>query len=168
MLLYHAAFDIYHCEFRVLRLLISLPRSSYEIERIRIMDFYLLFPQLIESIKFPKDIQSFRRILIKKHSKYEVLENPKRVFYRLESFQISAFKSLASHDLIDPLEFTKNRILLTNKEIPKKLLDQLEIVNKQNPDLMKLLTEHFSIIELLGNKGLKQRTDLFEYRYDTN
>ena len=48
MLVYHPAFDMHHCVFRMVRLLNRLPVGSCQVERMRILDFYLLFPSLIQ------------------------------------------------------------------------------------------------------------------------
>lgn len=166
MLIYHPAFDIYHCIFRIVRLLCSLPKEPYETDRIRILDFYLLFPHLLEKVTFPKDASKLRKYFKKLSSKYENIEDPKRIFSRLEPYQTSALKCLVSYNLIVPETFEKNRIQLSETEIPNELIKSVNTANDRFPELIELLTKYFINIDLYGNSGLKQRTDLFEYRYD--
>lgn len=44
MLVYHPAFDIYNCVFRMLQLMTSMKQNEVELDKLRIWDFYLTFP----------------------------------------------------------------------------------------------------------------------------
>lgn len=48
MLIYHPAYDAYHCVFRML--LIAERVSGIEVEKARILDFYLVFPGMVKKI----------------------------------------------------------------------------------------------------------------------
>ena len=53
MIIYHQAFDLYHTAYRIIQLLTYFKRGeSVEIERLRIWDYYLLFPIEMQRIKF--------------------------------------------------------------------------------------------------------------------
>jgi len=61
MIVYHPAFDLYHSVYRMLQILTHFDKNDYvETERLRIWDFYLLFPDKINTIKLKnteKDIK---------------------------------------------------------------------------------------------------------------
>ena len=48
---YHPAFDVYNCIFRMLRILICKEIKKIETSRLRLFDFYLVFPGLIKKIR---------------------------------------------------------------------------------------------------------------------
>lgn len=166
MLLYHPAFDINHCVFRILRLLAKLPIDDYEIERLRILDFYLLFPQEISKMKFPREMLSSRRLIRDCEQRYEEFSDPHRIFHQLEPFQIIALKCLASYSLIDAESLLKCKVRRTASPIPKDLQETIEKANLSDSDIIDLLTQRFNSIDLYGDKGLKARTALLEYQYD--
>ena len=165
MLTYHPAFDFYHCIFRMLRLLERLPKTPHELVKLRILDFYLLFPSELKGFEFPRNIQTKKRNF-QKENIYERIEDPKRILMRLEPFQITACKSLCSHGLIDPKVFDEGKILRTSLPLPESLLAKIGESNLTEPEPIGLLTGPFNNIDLYGKSGLKKRSDLFTYRYD--
>jgi hypothetical protein len=45
MIIYNQAFDLYHAVYRMLQLLTHFNKKEYvEVDRLRIWDFYVLFP----------------------------------------------------------------------------------------------------------------------------
>jgi len=56
MLLYHPAFDTYHSAFRLLLLLWNSGGQDVPFARLRILDFYVLFPAELENMIFPQSI----------------------------------------------------------------------------------------------------------------
>ncbi|HGA8765958.1 TPA: ABC-three component system middle component 5, partial [Salmonella enterica subsp. enterica serovar Virchow] len=45
MLIYHPAYDAYHCLFRMIALIDHV--NEIEVDKARILDFYLIFPALV-------------------------------------------------------------------------------------------------------------------------
>lgn len=166
MLLYHPAYDSYHCTFRLLRLLKSLPKTAHGLEKIRILDFFLLYPTLLLEITLPNEARKYRKQLEELDKPYEELGDKYKIFLQMESYQLSSLRSLASWGIIDPKEFKEKKIMLTNKKLPKNLLNLIQETNREDSVLMELLINHISPIELYGEKGLKARTKLSGYKYD--
>ncbi|PYS68407.1 MAG: hypothetical protein DMF73_16855 [Acidobacteria bacterium] len=166
MLIYHPAFDSYHAIFRSLTLLDELPSGQYEIERIRILDFYLLFPVALKHVIFPQRAVQYRRRVLRKVNRYEQIEDPQRIFGRLEPYQMAAFRFMAATELIDGEAFASGKIQRTSLALPNQLADDLSKFKSTNSDLIHLLTGEFRQISLYGPAGLKYRTHLFEHRYD--
>lgn len=163
MLVYHPAFDIYNCAFRMLQLLNYVKQSEIELDRLRIWDFYLTFPNEARKIIFPKDLIELKRIFKDKaNNPYEDLIDPRKIAERMRPFQISALRYLASYGLIDNNLFLKNVIKRTNKKIPQELEEKINDVTTEKENIMKLV-QGFNQLAL---RGIKERTGLLEYRYD--
>ena len=165
MLIYHPAFDIYHGVFRFLRLLRELPQSGTELERIRILDFYLLFPPLLRNVRFPAGTAQLKSYFSKLPDLYEQIDDPKALFGRLAPYQQAALDALAARNLIDPGALAEGKVVRTGTIIPLELETVISRRNDNSKEI-QFLTGPLSQVSLYGRMGLKNRTDLFEYRYD--
>ncbi|MEQ9062774.1 MAG: hypothetical protein RIE58_01260 [Vicingaceae bacterium] len=166
MLVYHPAFDLYNCVFRVLQLIEYMKQDEVELDRLRIWDFYLTFPNEVRKISFPQALSPLKQVFKKKESNpYEDLIDSKRIADRMKPFQMSALKCLASYDLIDSKLLSKKIIKRTEKGVPKELTNQFGELTNEKENVLKLITG-FSDLPLYGKMGLKSRTGLIEFRYD--
>lgn len=168
MLVYHPVFDIYHGVFRILQLLTKLPEAEIEIEQIRILDFYLLFPDQIANIRFPRDAVKYKKYLKKERKRYSKMNDPLAIYVRVEPYQIAALKYLASHNLIDADLLKKKKVRRTNKPINQDLMTAIDVSNEANQINLELLTGPLREIGLYGPNGLKARSKLSEYKYDVH
>lgn len=166
MLIYHPAFDIFHCSFRLLRLLENLPKVQLEVDRLRILDFYLLFPTLLQNVTFPRNATSYRGTIRALDIPYERIDDPFKIFLQIEPLQIAALRCLASYDILDAEQLTEGKILRTEKHLPKQLKEAIENAYAENRDLTNLLTGPLFDLDFYGNSGLKARSSLMEHRYD--
>jgi hypothetical protein len=168
MLIYHPAFDIYNCVFRILQLLTHMKQEEIEVERLRIWDFYLTFPNEARNITFPMGLSELKIIFKKKEpNPYEDLIDAKRIIERMKSFQLSALKCIASYGLIDTNLLAKNIVRRTQKEIPKELNDRFNDLSIEKANIIKLIVGFWEL-PLYGRHGLKDRTGLIEFKYDTH
>lgn len=167
MLIYHPIYDVYHGIFRILRLLEVISAKSIEIDRLRILDFYLLFPSLLSKMKFPQSARKFRGMVQGMSGPYESIEDPYKVFIQLEQFQREALGCLVACGLLDSDALKKGIATRTPKALPLDLEDAIKMVNESEHDLIGLLTGPLFDLEFYGNHGLKARTGLMEYRYDS-
>lgn len=166
MLVYHPAFDIYNCVFRMLQLLTSMKQDEVELDRLRIWDFYLTFPNEARKISYPRDLFELKKIFkAKGENPYEDLIDPKRIIERMKPYQMSALKCIASYGLIDSKLLSKNVVVRTDKEIPKDLLSKFSELTVEKSNIIKLITG-FNELPLYGKMGLKYRTGLIEFKYD--
>ena len=166
MLPYHPAFDSYHCAFRILLLLESMNKPVVEVDKIRIWDFYFLFPQEVKNITFTSSILALKREFQIDSNPYDKLLDPKRIFERMKPYQMAALKHLAAYGFIDPQELSKSLIKRTDKPLPKELNPNMEALDSQQLSVIKLLQSPFNDIKFLGLKGFKDRTKLLDARYD--
>lgn len=158
MLVYHPAYDSYHCITRILKTLTCLSEKEYQIDRIRVYDYYLLFVNDIKSITMPREFFEYKDLL--KNNRYNRIENPRYVFSQLENVQNIAFRALASYGFIDKDLFEKDIIKVVIDIIPENLVPELK---DYEVNYFSLIRDFFEIISL---KELKQRTKIMDYRYE--
>lgn len=167
MLVYHPAYDLYNCIFRMLALLSYTKDDEMHTDKLRIWDFYLTFPSEVREIAFPSDLRKLKESVFKdKENPYEELTDPRRVFEKMKPFQSSAIKCLAVYGFIDGKALSKNRVSKTKKEIPAELKEQISKLSTEKNNVIKLVTADFVNLPLFGEKGLKARTGLIDFKYD--
>lgn len=171
MIIYHQAFDLYHTVYRMIQLLGYFKRNDYiEVDRLRIWDYYLLFPNKLSTIKLKKDEKDIRTIIHnyidRNDNPYEKILDSRKMFEKIKPYQMTAIKSLASYGIINKDYLSSNRITNINKDVLEKYMIKLEPLNSQEHNTLKLLTSHFYQISLYGENGLKERTKLLESKYD--
>lgn len=162
MLAYHPAKDIYHCCFRLLKIMFSLSENSVEIDRLILMDYYSIFPYELQKITLPAGSTSHRKIFKKVKRPYESIANPKRLIFELRGIQTNAIKYLVAIGILVPTE--DYSIVSLNYKSLDNLPSSIDLQGRE-PWFISML-ELFQSVELLGEKGIKARTGLMEYRYD--
>lgn len=166
MLTYLPAFDIYHCAYRTLFLTTKLRQDIIELERMRIWDFYFVFPAEADQIIFPRDLWSLKRTVDKRSNPYEELVDPHRVFERMKPFQLAAFRYLAAFGFVESAALRNNNLKRTDKPIPSKLLLSMKRLDSEQQYIVTLLSSPLNDLSLYGDKGLKYRTRLLDFKYD--
>jgi len=171
MIVYNQAFDLYHTIFRFLQFLNRFDREDLiEIEKLRIWDFYLLFPSKIHSIRLKRDesdIRTLKKRFIKdSKNPYEKITEDRKVFEKLKPFQLAALNCIASYGIIDKSLLNQHRISIVNKEVLTEFIENYEELSVNEKNVISLMTSHFNQLSLFGVDGLKNRTKLMESRYD--
>jgi hypothetical protein len=139
---------------------------AYEVDRIKIFDFFLLFPNYIKNTRFPIAARKYRKYFNDLNNKYEKVDNPNHLYLNLDPYQTAALRCLASYEFIDPELLIENKVELTNREIPEPLKQTLISANISCEKTIKLLADIFADISLYGAGGLKDRSGLMEFRFD--
>ena len=101
MLIYHPVFDLYNGIFRLLLILEHLPSEPHPLERVQLLDFYLLFPGLLSEMRFDRSLSGYKQMLTGKRNAYNEIYDPLKIFTRLSKYQHVALQTLASYGLID-------------------------------------------------------------------
>ena len=171
MIIYNQAFDLYHCVFRIMNLLNKFDIGQLvEIDRIRIWDFYLLFPDKVYDIRLKKDEDDIRdlrkKYIRKRNNPYEHTPEDRKIFEKLKPYQLSALNCLASYEIINKENLALNRVSIDKKNILEAYIKQIGALPLTQRNLVSLLTSHFYQISLFGKDGLKSRTNLIESKYD--
>lgn len=166
MLIYHQHHDTYHSIFRMLSVLYMLGGKEIEFSKLRIIDFYFLFPSLVADIQFPRltGVTKIKKASMAFPVPYEMLPDKKRLFSELGDFQIQAAHILRAKRIIRENEYSVISIdaHFSNEVIVTLLTGSRYSKDSFFVDLVKIFME----IPLIGKDGLKRRTGLMEYRYD--
>lgn len=171
MIVYNQAFDLYHTIFRLLHFLNKFENQTIlEIERVRIWDFYLLFPSKIHEIRLKQDESDIRRIrkeFIKdSNNPYERITDNRKIFEKIRPYQQAALNCIASYGIIDKSLLNQQRISIINKDILIEFVNKFEELTPKERNVIALMTSHFNQVSLFGADGLKNRTNLIESKYD--
>ena len=164
MLIYHPAFDAYHCVYRMTMLTQKVKELEYS--KLRILDFYLCFPAEIANIELPKDLQKIRAVAKVAENKFRGPVSSIRTFHDLEQIQNSATRLLAASDVFDSKKLEEGIISRTSRALPTELIKATSDPSNQAGTLIDFVLTQLSALPLQGNGGLKQRSGLMEYRYD--
>jgi uncharacterized protein YcbK (DUF882 family) len=159
MLIYHPAYDAYHGIVRIVKILQVISSGKrLEVDRLRIYDYFFLFPNELENVTLPIMQSKFKRIL--KNNKYNKIQNAKSAFLQIEPIQVLSLKSLASFNFIDSTQLLSDFVQRTTQAIPEELILELSETEKE---YLELVSTYFETITL---KELKKRSGLMEYRYE--
>lgn len=168
MLIYHPVYDINHSIYRMLLLLETSVHRSFAWEQLKLLDFYLLFPHLLKDIKpLPASLSVYRKLINAIPHPYELVPNKKRALYEVGNLQNTAVHNLMAKELIDVASFQSFQVQRTQRALPveiKKFIDADEV---QKEDWFKIVVNELPNIAFQGKEGLKSRSGLMEYRYDT-
>lgn len=170
MLTFQAALDPHHSIFRIVRLAEGLHEClPTEIDKVRILDFYLAFPFRAEDFKFRKGQIGLKRVA-KSYDKmrpYGGLPDDRDLLLRMRPVQSVAFETLAARGIIDPDAFKQQMFVAGDVPAPSSLLDRAIELNTEQHDLMEILQIICLTNPLLGSDGIKKRSGLMDYRYDS-
>lgn len=169
-LTYNEAFDPYHATFRFLRLWQGCKLAGKtHIDMLRILDFYLLFPFRIQNMSFIASDRSWRQVSKSYESRkpYGELPDDVSIFSRMEPFQRAAASSLVEAQVLSADAWKSNQIEFLQKELPADLKKRCDELNDSMRDVIEILCALNERYPLLGRSGLKDRTGLLEFRYDS-
>ncbi|XGA84107.1 hypothetical protein OEG92_03955 [Polaribacter sejongensis] len=127
------------------------------IERYRIYDYYLLFPNDTRNTSLPSGYRSYKKL--KYQNKFNIINNQKTVFKRLKSIQDICINNLISYNIIDSKEFKEKQVLQLISNTSKITFTKTPIDDL----VLALFSEYFDKINV---KELKERTKLTEHRYE--
>jgi hypothetical protein len=167
MLVYHPAFDLHHCVFRMLQILFNIDQDQIEVDKLRIWDFYYTFPsEISKNITFIEELRPLRNIFNYPVNPYEEIGDVKRVFDQMKPYQMTALNYLASRNLIDNKHWENGIVDLIKKNVPAEILARFSNLSVQQQNVLKLMSSPFNDLPLYGKLGFKNRTGLLNYRYD--
>lgn len=171
MITYNPAFDLYHCIYRMLHILGRLVEGeSIDVDKARIWDFYLLFPQKVYGIhmcRYDSENLNLRKMYVRKsNNPYEYCGDNRKLFERLKPYQMTALSNLVSYGVIDRDQFLNKKIVICDNQKFQKLITDLEPLDTKEANVLSFMSLFTKEMSLFGENGLKQRTELMESRYD--
>lgn len=164
MLIYHPAYDAYHCVFRML--LIAEHAQDIEVEKARLLDFYVLFPGMVQTIRLPDALKTLRTQAKVAANIYRDPVSGISMFREMRHIQEAALKSIAASGLIDIHRYEIGFVTRTQMPIASGLKSKLDEFMSASGPVVEGVLGGLSEIPLLGHDGLKHRSQLMEHRYD--
>lgn len=166
---YHPLYDPYHCLFRLSAILRYRPEIDFDIHRIKLVDFYLLVPSLIQKIRL-SGIERENRTNKNLHNTplpYQKLPASKHLFMCLSPIQDVAFRHQIGAGLIDNSAYKSGRFKYGSfQELPTEYVEHVEHYIRRNMPIFDFLIHDLAEIPTFGSGGLKDRTGLMDHRYD--
>lgn len=169
MISYQPALDRYHTVFRILTVTDAVAAClPVEADKVRILDFYLVFPFRLEAFSAKQGQTSLRKVgkAYRTVQPYGGIPDDISLFLRMAPVQALAFDTLAAEGLIDPDAYKQGVVMLGEVQMPPVLKQSVANYAEENADLIEALRLLACDYTLLGNDGLKRRSGLMEYKYD--
>lgn len=169
-LVYQPAFDPYNTAFRLLQTRAAVwAERSVEFDLVRIADFFLLFPFFIEDVRLRPAHKKYKKLATAKSvvQPYARLPEAGSLLSSMKPFQLAAAKMLVDAELADADAWKSGKLLATKIELPIDLSEPVNSKNSAQDTLLEFLRVLTTDYPFLGENGVKHRTGLMEYRYDT-
>lgn len=166
---YQPALDPFHTVFRCIRLQQSvLAGRSLELDHVKILDFYLLFPFRCGEIRLLPSHRRFKSISKKyAHTQpYGGLPDSRMTYGRMSPIQRAALDTMAKNNFIDVEPYRGGFVKPSATELPSELRESARHQNETEADLIEFLSVLATEYQLLGENGLKHRSGLMEHIYD--
>lgn len=166
MINYHQSRDYFHCCFRISCILTDSKVTKVEFDKLRILDFYTVFPRLAESITLPQAMRHARKAFQAAPAPYERMPEPTRVFETMFNIQSMAVHAMIGAGILLAEPYSSSgfvQVSQTGGAIANSLVDKF---SERKSPWFRAIVEQLIMIELLGPDGLKARTGLAEHRYD--
>ncbi|VVP56402.1 ABC-three component system middle component 5 [Pseudomonas fluorescens] len=167
---FQAAFDPFHASFRFFRLLeIAQGLGELTVDQARILDFYLLFPFRVGEIKLLARHRKYKRVATEFiHLRpYGELPSSFVLFSRMQNIQVAALDTLVDNGYLIDDKYAQKIIDPTGKIAAPEIAERVEKLNSEQSALVDFIRVLISEYSVYGREGLKARTGLLEYRYDT-
>lgn len=171
--MYNQAFDLYHAIFRMIHMINRFQDNEIlEIDRIRIWDFYLLFPYKVHQIRLNNnyaDCIKYRKEFIKKEANlYDYVYDGRKFLERLQPYQLAALNCLASYGIIDTEALLNDKIKINDKKKLMNICSSIGGLSIEEKNTLSWLCLFFKTMPMNGTDGLKSRTKLLISKYDGN
>ncbi len=169
MISYQPALDRYHTVFRLLALVEHLKSClPIDVDKLRILDFYLIFPFRLEAFRSKQSHTQFRKVgkSYRAMQPYGGIPDDASLFLRMAPVQALAIDTLVAHALIDPDAYKQGVIMAGEGETPALLAQAIAAFVADNVPLFEVIRILACDYLLLGDDGLKRRSGLMEYKYD--
>jgi len=171
MITYNPAFDLYHSIFRMAHIAARLDGDeSLETDKVRIWDFYMLFPDKVHTITIRRDEEELRKYrstyLSPENNPYEFKGESRKLFEWIKPVQVSALNSLVSCGILNKAKYEAGRVSVADHEALTRFLDKTGNITGRERNVLSFLSMLSRHMSMSGEYGLKARTKLLESKYD--
>lgn len=158
---WHASRDAYHCAFRMIRLLLEDGRSM-DLEKLRVLDMFLLYPPLLHRASMPSDIKkAFRELKIPRpENVFLQLPSAAAIFQDLRLYQNSAVAQLTARALISVTDLKQGLLSLTIDALPDDLIARARQRNASDGGVSNFLVSAYSKQPLRGAASIYRKAGL--------
>lgn len=164
MLIYHPGLDAYHCVFRMLAVCEKV--NDLEIEKARLLDFYLLYPALVAKVRLPRTLRPITKDAAAVANIYHDPSSPASTFRDMRHIQEAALRCIAAAGLIDVKRYENGFVTRTAAEVPKGIREKIVVFLESRQPIAEFVLRELAAIALGGSDGLKHRTQLMDHKYD--
>lgn len=144
--------------------------EKVEVERLRVWDFYLLFPNKIHAIRIGgceyQEARTQRKFVSKVDNPYNTVYDGRKFLERQRPYQMAALNYLASLGIIATEDLLNQEVVLLNQEKLNSVLINIGELTTLEKNTLSWLSINFRTFPLNGPKGLKNRTGLLISKYD--
>lgn len=166
-LAFEPAFDPFHAVFRILRQMEYRSGVPVPILRVKILDLYLVEPRRCLDIRLPPQLKrAAKQAASNQPPTYGQRPSATVLFNRMSPMQDAAIQTLVIQGILDGDAFSQGQVVSGEIPVPEGLKSRIDGANAREEALMSFLCADLDEIALDGPKGLKNRTELGEYRYD--
>lgn len=170
MITYNPAFDLYHSIYRIAHILEKMDDKGFEVDKVRIWDFYLSFPDRVHTITIRRDEEDLRKwrstFLKRENNPYEFQGDNRKLFEWLKPVQVSALNCLVSCGIIDKECYENGRVKVASADMLKQHLDRVGEMTPRERNVLAFMGTLSHMVNMTGEYGLKARTKLLESKYD--
>ena len=170
MITYNSAFDLYHSIFRMAHIICGMDEGdTMEVERVRIWDFFLLFPDKLHSISFrhgETDLREMHSRIEKTNNPYENCGDVRKFFEWIKPYQTSALSCLVSCGILNKDEYMNGNVRVSNRQALDDFVSVAGDINDRERQVLNFLSDFSRHMPLTGEYGLKYRTHLLDSKYD--
>lgn len=169
--MYNQAFDLYHTLFRMIHIINKYDvNEKVDVERLRIWDFYLLFPNKIHTIRIGgseyHEARVQRRFVSRVDNPYNTVYDGRKFLERQRPYQMAALNYLASLGIIAAENLFNQEVVLLDRDKLDSILANIGELSIQEKNTLSWLSIYCRVFPLNGPKGLKDRTGLLISKYD--
>ena len=171
MIIYNPAFDLYHAIYRMAHILQRLDDGeTFEVDKVRIWDFYLLFPSKLYNVslrQLNKNISEARKTYIgTSKNPYEYSGDNRKLFEWIKPFQLSALNCLVSCGILVKEAYLDCKVSVASRATLDDFVEKAGDFSVKEQNVLSFLSIFSRRMPLTGADGLKARTHLLESKYD--
>ena len=165
MIIYHPAFDACHGALRAFAICNAVGRTL-EVEKLQIVDFYLVFPEHLASFRLPRKFVKWKSFSKKMSGEYKNSQYQKTLFASYVKTSRISLEMLLSKGLIDASAFRDGRVELLEVDGCEELVSLSDEFDNRTNGYFKFISQLADEVSLYGKNGMKDRSGLLEYRND--
>ena len=163
---FEPAYDPYHTAFRFL-LQGKYAAESIQIAKARIVDIFVLEPFRIERIRVPNSMRRSKSLAVSCQPPfYGQRPSTQSLFNQARAIQDAALQTMALRGLISLDKFELGQLRVIEENFPKEMSI---LINEQTEKLrpaLQFLLDDLGQFPFDGRGGMKDRTQLGEFKYD--